>query len=262
MSKFETPELKEPELKEPESIAISILDRKLEEVKDKLIPGPESAKTIFQDLLGHIQLKHENTGEPNLPLSNIKEKISSIMDTVEAPPETTNADPLSQLTGLFSSLMGGSGNNSLMGIVSQTVGNMQKFSVKKEDILEWRTKPEMVELLTIDPRARYMYLSPTPLLPSLSGLYLHIEDKENSFYVLFTSRSETPLVYSENILTRDFVEKVFQEESAKIDPMLRMMIAPQINQYLDIDSYWTFINPELDPKPVPIRRRPVYIEAD
>lgn len=252
------------EINATEQRAISILEKKLAEAKDKLIEVPLPIQSFFQRILEKVKTKNNTTFQT----------ISSLKETIEEPKGSTQ-DPFSQLGGLFSSLIGGSGNNSFMEIVNKTINDMQKFSVNKDDIDFWRTTPELLQVLELDPRARYMYLAPTPLLPSLSGLYLEFSFESQSIYVLFASQQENPLVYTENILTREFVEKIFQDESSKLDPMLRMIVTPHISQYLDIDNYWTFINPELNPttrydkvvstaeSPVQsatARRRPVYVE--
>lgn len=254
-------------LKDPESIAISVLDRKLEEVKDKLILGPESTAPIFQRLLEQIQSKSDEI------TPGCRRDDSTVVNAAVVP-ETTDprgsqiipdgaANPMSQIGDILGTLIGGSGPQSMMGLIQEQISGIRQFEVKSEDILAWRTNSEMIALLSLDPSVRYMYLSPTALMPSLSGLYLHLTLETKAYYVLFTSRCSQPLIYSENILTREFVEKIFQEESSKIDPeifhpMLRMMLMPQVNQYLNVDRYWTFVDPKRDPKPV--RRRPVYVE--
>jgi hypothetical protein len=254
------------------TLVSSTLARKLEEVQDKLVEMPSSLVELSNSLLGLVQSK--STPVEASPLTDIKGTISSLVDTVEPPSDTSmDKDPMSQLTGLFSSIMGGK-NNSFMNIISQTMGSMQKFSVKPEDILAWRSIPEMTQLLSIDPRARYMYLSPTPFMPSLSGLYIELHLESKPMYLLFTSQQSTPLVYGENVLTREFVEKLVQEETEKLDPMLKMMATTQLSQHLNLDSYWKYIDLQLDPSPssdstassssMPSsstsRRRPVYIE--
>jgi hypothetical protein len=218
-----------------EQRAISIFDQKLDEVKDKLIEVPPPIQSFFQRILDQVKVKHA--------------LLSETVNQVSGSPE------VSQIGGLMSSF----DPSKLMEFVSQASGMMQKVNVKQEDIDFWRTNPELLEVLAFDPRARYMYVA-TPLLPSLSILYLEFNVESKPLYVLFASKHETPHVYSENILTQELVHKIFQEESSQMNPMVSMMLLPQISQYFDVDKFWTFLDPKLNPKPVLNRRRPVYVE--
>lgn len=265
----------------------SSLQYHVDQLKDKLISCPETLIPICDNLFLQVQQKTDSE-EITSPLVGMKDKITSFVDTMNPEiipnieleaPNTNSSIPgmeaIQQMSGLFSSLFGG-GSSPIMQFMNSNMESIQKFQVKKEDILAWRETSEMQQILTLDPRARYMYLSPTPLLPSLSGLYLEVTLDTNPTYILFTSSHSAPLIYRQNILTSDFIQKVWETESQKLDPMMKAILSSQFMSSFNIDSYWKFVDSKLDPPSISLNsnstnsnsttipkrniRRPIYIE--
>lgn len=241
-----------------------LLDRNLEEVRDKMVDAPASAKPIFQSLLRQIQLKHNVANKPGSLSTDMYERISSLEEEIAQLKAVDRSvdqsdDPLPEILEAVS-LVAEPVKTFSMGIISQTMSDMDKIFPKETDRLSWRSNTEMLKLLTIDPQARYMYLAPTPILPSLSGLYLYLIIDAKPLYILLSSHHKTPLMYSENILTYEFIMKIYQAGSSSINPAMQMMVGVALNQYRNPDTYWTFIDSKLEVRSRPVRRRPVYVE--
>src|SRR3989338_7079446 len=152
-----------------ESVAISIFDRKLEETKHKLLePGaislPDCIPTCFSNLFQAVKSKHDHVGTPSSdPMEGVSPLIQSLMGMMGNFAQQQNGNTKSE-----------SNSQGIMQMIPTLMQSFKSLAGNVDEILTWRETADMQQLLTLDPRARYMYLSPTPLLPSLSGLHLEL----------------------------------------------------------------------------------------
>ncbi len=123
------------------------------------------------------------------------------------------------------------------------------FLPKKADVLSWRISPHLNTIKnTYDERVRYMFLPESQIIPLVSGLYIEIIINYQPYYVLCNPWASSAIIFTDNILTKEYVENIYNRESARFSVIINALDPKGeiARTFMDLDKYWVFVDHQYD----------------